>query len=197
MREPSTAQSGYERRPKQDYRPRRMTEESLRKAALGYIDRYTTSTEHLRHVLERKIRRSVYAHGTDAAEAAGWTAGIIADLVNSRLIDDGSYATTRTRALRARGASALAIRAALKKNGLQQQVIERVMASCDNLNENRTAACRYARRRRLGPYRTLVVRAGRRDRDLAALARAGFDYSLALEVIDAPSVEALETASQE
>lgn len=174
-----------------------MTEGSLRKAALGYIDRYATSTEHLRRVLERKIRRSVHAHGTDAVEAAGWTTRILADLVNGHLIDDESYAAARARALRTRGASSRAIHAALKKKGLQQQVIERVMASRDSLDENRTAACYYARRKRLGPYRASAVRAGRRDRDLAALARAGFDYSLALEVIDAPSVEALETASQE
>src|SRR3546814_7265925 len=36
------------------------------------------------------------------------------------------------------------------------------------------AAIAYARRRRLGPFRTPDARADRRDKDLAALARAGF-----------------------
>jgi regulatory protein len=46
-----------------------------------------------------------------------------------------------------------------------------------------TAAWRYARRRRLGPYRT-KERAEKRERDVAALCRAGFGFSLAAKVID-------------
>ena len=42
-----------------------------------------------------------------------------------------------------------------------------------------------ARRRRLGPWRSGPERAARRDRDLAALARAGFDLQTARAVIDA------------
>ena len=46
------------------------------------------------------------------------------------------------------------------------------------------AARAYAKRRRLGPYRRPDLRAAHRDRDLAALARAGFAYGLARRVID-------------
>jgi regulatory protein len=41
-----------------------------------------------------------------------------------------------------------------------------------------------ARRRRLGPYRP-AERATFREKDLAALARAGFGFALARSVIDA------------
>jgi regulatory protein len=50
----------------------------------------------------------------------------------------------------------------------------------------------YARRRRLGPYRPAEARAERRTKDLAALARTGFGYSVALRVIDAEEAEELE-----
>ena len=53
------------------------------------------------------------------------------------------------------------------------------------------AACNYARRRRLGPWRS-AGRAERRERDLAALARQGFGYELALRVIDAEDTAVLE-----
>ena len=46
------------------------------------------------------------------------------------------------------------------------------------------AARRTARRRRLGPWRGEDQRAARREKDLAALARAGFSYSVAKTVID-------------
>jgi len=49
-----------------------------------------------------------------------------------------------------------------------------------------------ARRRRLGPYRMPEVRAERRDKDLAALARAGFDYDTARRVIEAETLDDLD-----
>ena len=54
------------------------------------------------------------------------------------------------------------------------------------------AANIYARKRRLGPYRLDEKRKERRNRDLASLARAGFRYDDAKNVIDAVSVVALE-----
>ena len=54
------------------------------------------------------------------------------------------------------------------------------------------AAVALARRRHLGPYRPLTERKDRRNRDLAAMARAGFDYDVARKVIDAIDVDALD-----
>ena len=49
----------------------------------------------------------------------------------------------------------------------------------------RTAAFRYAQRRRFGPFRfDPEKRAKRRIKDIAAMARAGFPLALAISVID-------------
>ena len=54
------------------------------------------------------------------------------------------------------------------------------------------AALAYARRRRIGPYRTdPTLRAETRLKDLAALARRGFAPALCRRVIDAEDLEAL------
>ena len=53
------------------------------------------------------------------------------------------------------------------------------------------AAIALARRRRLGVYRLAAARADYRDRDLAALARAGFSYDIARRVIEAEDEAAL------
>ena len=53
------------------------------------------------------------------------------------------------------------------------------------------AAIRLAKKRRLGPFR-LKERAEMRQKDLAALARAGFDFDTCRRVIEAESAEALE-----
>ena len=44
----------------------------------------------------------------------------------------------------------------------------------------------------MGPFRPAEARKESREKDLAALARAGFSYDTALDVIDAESVEELE-----
>ena len=47
------------------------------------------------------------------------------------------------------------------------------------------AALAFARRRRLGPFRTTASRAEHREKDLAKLARQGFAYETARRIIDA------------
>lgn len=54
------------------------------------------------------------------------------------------------------------------------------------------AAIKLARKRRLGPFRLPEKRAEMRAKDMAALARAGFDFDTARRVIDADSVDGLE-----
>ena len=54
------------------------------------------------------------------------------------------------------------------------------------------AGLAFARRRRLGPFRPAAERPARRLKDLAALARQGFDVELARRVIDAQDLEELE-----
>jgi regulatory protein len=54
------------------------------------------------------------------------------------------------------------------------------------------AALTFARRRRLGPYRSAANRVEHRERDLAALGRQGFPYEVARRVIEADDAAALE-----
>jgi regulatory protein len=56
------------------------------------------------------------------------------------------------------------------------------------------AAAAFARKRRIGPWRSPAERADRREKDLAAMARAGFAYRVVRLVMDADDpaeVEAL------
>jgi regulatory protein len=85
------------------------------------------------------------------------------------------------------------IRARLRAKSLPAELIEAALAEAadgDRAHELR-AALRYARRRRLGPYR-LQDRAERRERDLAALGRQGFDYETARRVVDSDDPAGLE-----
>jgi regulatory protein len=178
-------------------KPKPATAARLEKAALAHIDRYATSAANLRNVLMRRVERSIRLHDTDRDEATEWVDAIIAKLLERRLLDDAAYARGRARSLHRSGASRRKIAGWLQHKGVGRDDIDGALAMLDDEygNSDMVAACNYARRRRLGPYRLPEVREERRERDLASLARAGFGYDTARRVIEAQTVEDLEAAA--
>ncbi|MEK9662937.1 MAG: RecX family transcriptional regulator, partial [Alphaproteobacteria bacterium] len=164
--------------------------------ALHYLERYASSTDNLRRVLQRRTDRSARLHGTDRDEAAGWIDAIVGRLTAAGLLDDRAYAETRAASLQRHGASRRKIAGMLQQKGVDADTVAAALEALerDLPSPDLDAAIRFARRRRLGPWRPDEKREERRERDLAALARAGFSYSLAHRIVDADSVEALEDA---
>ncbi|HVO15442.1 MAG TPA: RecX family transcriptional regulator [Alphaproteobacteria bacterium] len=175
--------------------PRRATAQHLEDAALHYLERFASSATHLRRVLMRRVERSARIHGTDRAEGAALVEDLLGRFERSGLLDDRVYAEGRAAALFRRGTAPRAIRAALRAKGVASETIEAALGTLGaGADAELTAAAALARRRRLGPYRPAEARAGRRDKDLAALARAGFGYDVARRVIDAEDRAELEAA---
>lgn len=184
---------------KQRRKPKPATQERLRKAALYYIDRYATSAAHLRSVLMRQVTRSARLHDTNPQEGEAWIEEIVTDLVSRNLVDDRAFAETRALSLHRGGASRRKIAMNLKSKGVGPDDIEAALHSLEETHANAefTAARNYARRRRFGPWRNADEREARRDRDLAAMARAGFSFQMAQRVIDAPDIDTLERSLAE
>lgn len=168
--------------------PRPVTPESLERAALNYLERFASSAENLRQVLMRRVEASARAHGTERERAAGWVDALVARYRAAGLLDDAAYAEMKAGSLHRRGASARAIRGRLGARGV---AAETVTAALDRIAEDAggdldlAAARALARRRRLGPFRAPEARAAWRDKDLAALGRAGFGYDVARRIVDA------------
>jgi len=168
--------------------PRRLAPADLKGAALDYLDRFAATRAHLRQVMLRKIRQSARAHGDDPAPLIAALDDTIRWLEESGFLSDRAYAEAKARTLTARGTSRAHIIAKLASKGVDA---EAARAAVDRLSveyeePELEAARRYARRRRLGPYRSAdETRAECRDKDLAAMARAGFAGRVARQVIDA------------
>ena len=178
--------------------PRKITPNALESAALSYLQRYATSAENLRAVLIRRVQRSANAHDNDPSAGAVLVDALIERYLQSGLLNDRDYAQGRATSLHRRGISRRGISSRLAAKGVSFDDIDYTLEQLGALHENLDldAACNYARRRRLGPWRT-KGRAERRVRDLAALARQGYGYELARRVIDAEDVSELETETQE
>ncbi len=194
------ASGGRDRRPRG---PRKATPKYLRNAALYYLERYASSSAHLRRLLLAKVARSARAYDTDpemdAEKGAVAVEALIVELLGAGLHDDARYAGERARILHRRGASARAIRAGLRAKGIEADDIERALAGLgeEAAEPELAAALAYARKRRLGPYRDPAARAGldekgRREKDLAALGRKGFGYDMARRVIETDDLAELE-----
>ena len=173
--------------------PRRITPSSLESAALSYLQRYATSAANLRAVLMRRVQRAAYAHGDDPSEGTALIDALVDRYIRAGMLDDRAYAQGRAASLHRRGVSRRVIASQLAAKGVAPEDIEDALSQLRDTHADLDldAACNYARRRRLGPWRT-KDRAERRERDLAALARQGFGFELALRVIDAEDIAALE-----
>ncbi|MCP4329861.1 MAG: RecX family transcriptional regulator [Alphaproteobacteria bacterium] len=189
-----------EKQPKQRRRrvPRRATADRLERAALHYLERYASSAANLRRVLLARVDRSARFHGTDRETGAGWVEDIIARYLHAGLLDDRAYADLRAARLSARGYGRKRIAYSLRQKGVDQDTIAGALERLarDEADPDLMAAIRYARRRNLGPFRRRE-RAERREKDLAALARVGFNYDVARRVIDAGDVDDLEMQARD
>ncbi|GJE16145.1 RecX family transcriptional regulator [Methylobacterium marchantiae] len=168
-----------------------MTATYLERVALHYLERYSASVAMLRQVLERRVAKRCRLRDEDPAAFAETIATIVERARSSGLVDDARFTAARAATLRRRGTSARGLSAKLAAKGVDRTLIaetletERDKAEEEGTDAEEAAARAYARRRRLGPFRRPGTRAAHRDKDIAAMARAGFSYGLAKTTIDA------------
>lgn len=163
--------------------------------ALSYLGRYASSADNLRLVLRRRVRRRFgNSENRDAAivQADALIDALIARYRSSGLLDDAAYAAGRARRDFAQGRSLRRIAAGLAAKGIGRDEAESALATLrESLGDpDLAAACAFARRRRLGPYRTPGTNPDR-QRELAAFARAGFDRQAAQAVLGCVDVTAI------
>lgn len=173
-----------------------VSSEILERAALDYLGRFASSAKNLRRVLLRKLLRAgIERHDARHQEALAWIDEIVGRFGRSGILDDGQYAASQAASLSRRGVARQRIASRLTVKGVGREQIDIALSALDaeHPNVDLAAATALARRRRLGPFRAERERAERRDKDLAALAHAGFDYDTARRVIDADDADTLQS----
>lgn len=193
--ESSDQGGGRRRTSRKKRRKQRVNPQSLERWAVQHLDRYSSSTSNLRSVLLRRVRRVELAQEESFPEASDWIDATVADLVARGFLDDRKYARALVVTMRERGNSARKIESQLGSKGVPWAIAREVVDEVSGKGGERTAAIRYARRRRLGPFRfDADVRKERRQRDIAAMGRSGFSYDIASRIIDAEDPETLESS---
>ena len=166
--------------------PRRITADYLQRAAMYYLERYSAPAAQLRRVLARKVAMSCRFHGDDPTGFIAMLDDVVARCVSSGLVDDRRFAEARAASLRRKGQSSRAVAARLAAKGVTRDLAEQ--AGSNSAEDEMAAARIAARRKRLGPW-SRGDRAANRQKDLAALARAGFAMTIARAIIDSAGDE--------
>jgi len=174
---------------------KRPTAERLRRRAFAYLERFATSRAHLETVLLRRALREAEAFEMDAEEVRSQVRALIAELEGLGLLDDRAFAELKAASMARAGRPRRRIVQTLTQKGVEDRLIEESLARLAEEEEGDpelAAAIRFARKRRIGPWRAGTAAPEGRQRELAKLARAGFTYEVAKQVVEATDPAELE-----
>jgi len=168
--------------------PPPLDEARLEELALAYVARFATSAAKLQRYLARKLRERGWAGGAEPDIAA-----IVARHTELGYVDDAAYARAKAGGLLRRGYGPRRVNEALGAAGIGQAIREDL---APGEGARRHAALALARKRRFGPF-GLTGRQGaewlkQREKQIAAMLRAGHMLGDARELVDAPSEQAAE-----
>jgi len=149
----------------------------LEAAALRYLNRFDCSVQKLRQHLSGLMRR----REGDRVALETHLETLLTRYQASGVLDDTRFAENLAGRLQERGGSRRAIVEKLRRRGVTSGVAQ--AASVTSPQSELEAARAYVRRRRLGPFRPEEERQPNRRRDLASLARTGFDHETAIRAL--------------
>ena len=176
------------RRSERKVRP--LDEARLQEMALAYVARFATSAGKLRTYLRRKLRERGWVEDTPEPNLDA----LVASYVEKGYVDDEGYARAKSAGLLNRGYGARRVEQQLHAAGIGDGL--RARFAPDEF-ARREAVVALARKRRFGPFARFEMRAGddwakTREKQLAAMIRAGHDFDHARKVIDAADPASLD-----
>ena len=164
-----------QRRPRKPRPP--LSQALLDELALAYVGRFATTRAKLASYLQRKLRERGWAESGQADVNS-----LVARFASSGLVDDSAFALVKAQSLARRGYGKRRLAAVLRGAGVGD---DEGAEAYDHANrEAASAALRFAERRRIGPFAAESVADRRlRDKQVAAMVRAGHSFALALAIL--------------
>jgi len=164
--------------------PKPLDSARLEDVALAYVARFSTSAANFERYLTRKLREKGWEGEREPPVAA-----TVARYIELGYVDDESYARMKSGSLLRRGYGARRVNQALGQAGIAEDLRAEV---APGEAEAREAALAYARRRRFGPFGAARPDPPMREKQLAAMVRAGHGFDAARALVDAANVAEAE-----
>lgn len=162
--------------------PRSLDSDALNRLALHYVGRYATTQAKLATYLKRKLRERDWNDDIPPDVDA-----IVARCAALGYVDDRQFAENRSASLGRRGYGGRRIGMALQSAGIARDIVADVMPSDE---EAVAAADAYARRKRIGQFGDHDPDPRVRNKQFAAMIRAGHSFELAKQFTNAVALSA-------
>ena len=169
--------------------PRPLDAESLNELALAYLARFATSAAKLERYLQRKLRERGWAGAGEPPVSA-----LVHRMITLGYVDDGSFARAKGGSLLRRGYGLRRVEQALDHDGIADHLRDDLR---HDQAAQRKAALAMLRKRRFGPFGTVPFDPKQREKQLAAMLRAGHSLDSARLLVDAASVDLAESWAAE
>lgn len=158
--------------------------DALERLALRYVERFSTTRARLVTYLVRKIRE----RGWDGPEHdPGQIAEKFAEL---GYIDDRAFGEARAAAMGRRGLGQRRVTGALRHAGLNEDDSAAIVPAVED--RARETALAFARRRRIGPFSVEPADRAQREKHIAAMIRAGHEFTIARTIASMLPGESLD-----
>ena len=166
--------------------PKPLGKVALEELALAYVARFATSAGKLTAYLNRKLRE----RGWDGEEQPD-VAAIVGRFVGLGYVDDATFARAKAGGLLRRGYGERRVDQALTAAGIAE---EQRLNARGSVREQRQAALIMVRKRRFGPFgRDGLPDPALREKQVAALLRAGHPLASARDLINAATIADAES----
>ncbi len=192
----SRRKKGGDDRGRKARKRRPLDEIALRDLALSYAARYATTGAKLEGYLARKIRERGVAENEDGRAVELDVTGIVTRLIELGYVDDDAYSRARSRDLTARGYGKRRVEQALWAAGVDEEVRG---AHAPGEADSRRAAILLARKRgfgvfgnRIDPDAAADIQRAAKEKQIAAMLRAGHDFEHARFILGANRVSDIE-----
>lgn len=156
--------------------PKPLDQAALERLALRYVERFATTRGRLADYLGRKLRE----RGWDG-EAAADPRALAQRMADLGYVDDRAFAEARAAAMARRWLGARRVAGVLRQAGIDEA--DKAAVAPSVAGRTMDAALAFARRRRIGPYGTGDGDRAVREKQLAAMLRAGHGFDVARRIV--------------
>ena len=180
--------------------PKPITVKQIEWASDRYLGRYIATESQLRRVLQRRLMRNWRKRGEKVTEeerqmGEDLVSAQVKKVMDTGRIKDDKVALMWVEHYTNRGKSVPFIRMKLREKGVDNQIIDDSIQQIHSQMQDPAleAAVVYARKRRFGAYRNDPAKqAERKQKDIAAMMRAGHRYDVVSRVLDCQSIDEIE-----
>ena len=149
---------------------------ALERLALRYVERFATTRGRLTDYLHRKIRERGWKDDEPPADPVA----LAERMAELGYIDDRAYGEAKAASMARRGLGARRVAGALRQARVTGDDAEAIAPGVEQRAVE--AALAYARRRRIGPFANAAPDRPTREKQIAAMLRAGHSPALARRI---------------